>query len=440
MTFRSALVLAVLLTASSAMAQRVTFPNFTGPSAAGVRNQLVGAVCDTADCVAAAKTTTGGKPDWKKARKESVPFFVTGTISKKGKALVLEVAVLNKAGPPKARKTFPLEANGTLSAKNLQAVMDLLTGAFSGSRASEPTPPPDTTTKPPPRETPAITSSGGKGPTRPAEPPPSRTEPKPTPPPERGESTPAPTSGKRKPKFLVIDAGAEVLNRKLAYSQVATANLRQYDLSLFAQPALGVEFYPLALVRDDLLAGLGVEASVAFAPWLQSRLTSVTDVFPTSTLRIDGGLRWNIAPIPSFALAVTPYVGVRSQSFTVSPLADGRRIDGLPNISALGLRAGLGLEVPVVPGWVEVFGRFGIVPVFGGGEILSAAFFPNGSAFGLEANAGLGVHFGPVVSVRASFEWANYGFTFKTQPTDPYVAAGATDTYLGGRLGLRLAF
>lgn len=438
MTFRAALVLAALLTATSARAQRVTFPSFSGPSAASVRNQLIAAVCDTADCVAATRTTTSGKPDWKKAHRESVPFFVTGATAKKGKALVLEVAVLTQAGPPKVKRTFPLEANGTLSAKNLQGAMDLLTGAFSGERANEPLPTPNAA-RPAPRESPT-TAAGGKGSTRPVEPLDEGAEPAATVAPEREGPAPSASRPRRKPKFLVIDAGAELLNRKLAYAQVATANLRQYDLSLFAQPAVGVEVYPLALVRDDLLAGLGVEASVAFAPWLQSRLTSVTDVFPTSTMRIDGGLRWSIAPIPTFALVITPYVGVRSQSFTVSPLADGRRIDGLPNISVLGLRAGLGLEVPVVPGWLDLFGRFGIVPVFSGGELLSAAFFPSGSAFGLEANAGLGVRLGAVVSVRASFEWATYGFTFKTQPTDAYVAAGATDTYLGGRLGVRLAF
>src|SRR4051794_25158359 len=114
MTLRTALALAVL-TATSSAAQRVSFPSFTGPSAASVRNQIVGAVCDTTDCVAATKTTTSGKPDWKKAKKESVQFFVTGSVTKKGKGLNLDVFVYNKAGAPKARRSFPLEKGGTLS-------------------------------------------------------------------------------------------------------------------------------------------------------------------------------------------------------------------------------------------------------------------------------------------------------------------------------------
>lgn len=434
MTFRTALVL-VSLSASTAAAQRVSFPSFTGPSAASVRNQVVGAVCDTADCVAATKVTTSGKPDWKKAKKESVQFFVTGAVAKRGKALSLDLFVFNKAGAPKARKSFPLDKNGTLSPKNLQGVMDLLSTTFGKRAAPEPTPPMDEE-KPPAKE-PART-------TRPAEPPPVRAERKPEPPPEpeqRGEPEAPPDSkNQNKPPFLVLDVGAEILNRRLEYSQVATSNLRRYDLTLFGQLAIGAEFYPLALVRDDLLAGLGVEASIGFAPWLQSRLASIPEAFPTSTLRIDAGLRFSIAPIKTYALRIAPYVGVRSHSFTVGALPDGRRLDGLPNIALIGLRAGLAIEVPIIPRWLTLFGRFGVIPVFGSGEIISPAFFPNGSAFGLEGNAGLGVNLVSFLQIRAGFDFARYAFTFTTQPTDPYVATGATDTYIGGKASLRLTF
>ena len=193
-------------------------------------------------------------------------------------------------------------------------------------------------------------------------------------------------------------------------------------------------------MRDDLLAGLGVEFAIGFAPWLQSRLASVTEPFPTSTTRIDAGVRFNIAPVKTFALVISPYLGIRSQAFTVGALPDGRRIDGLPNEAYLGLRVGLGLEVPVVAGRLTLFGRFGIIPVFGAGEIISAAFFPNGSAFGLEANGGIGVKLVSFLELRASFEFTHYGMTFSTQPTDTYVAAGASDTWLGGNAALRFSF
>ncbi|MDP1823050.1 MAG: hypothetical protein Q8L48_07405 [Archangium sp.] len=441
MTFRFPALALVVLTATSAAAQRVSFPSFTGPSAATVRNQIVGTVCDTADCVAATKTTTGGKPDWKKAKKESVQFFVTGSVVKRGKALSLDLFVFNKAGAPRARKSLPMDRNGTLSPKNLQAAMDLLSGAF-GSKRAPPRPPDEV--KPPPDEVKPPPKENGKAPTRPPDPPPTRVEKeKKAPPPEaetRGEPEVAAPKAKRKPAFLVIEAGVEVFTRKLEYSQVATSNLRRYDLPIYGQLSVGAQFYPLALVRDDLLAGLGVEFNVALAPWLQSRLASITEPFPTSALRIDALLRFNIQPVKSFPLVITPYAGLRTQSFTVSPLADGRRIDGLPNIAFVGLRVGLGLEVPLIVGRLDLFGRFGILPVFSSGEIISPAFFPNGGAFGIEGNAGLGVRILPFLQVRGSFEFSRYGLTFTTQPTDPYVAAGAADTYLGGKVVVRLSF
>lgn len=429
MTFRSTLVL-VVLTASAAGAQRVSFPSFTGPGAATVRNQIVGTACDTADCVSAAKTTTNGKPDWKKAKKQSVQFFVTGSVAKRGKARSLDLFVFNKAGAPKAKRNFPLDRNGTLSGKNLRGAMDLMSGVFGKKKAPPPEPvkPPPDEEPPPPKE---------KTPTRPPDPPRAEKEKETPPEPEaRGE----PRKAKYKPIFLRVEAGVEVLNRSLEYSQVATSNLRRYDLPVYGQLFLGAEFYPLALVRDDLLAGLGIEFGLGLAPWLQSRLSAPPDPFPTSATRVDAAVRFSISPIPGFALNIAPYLGIRTQSFTVGALSDGRRIDGLPNIGFVGLRAGVALDVPLVPGWLNLFGRFGIVPIFGSGEIISPTFFPNGSAFGLDINAGLGVRVLPFLQVRASFEFASYGLTFNTQPTDPYVAAGATDAYRGGKVSLRLSF
>ncbi len=437
MSLRHAAVLAVLCSASTALAQRVTLTPFTGPSANATRNQLVGAVCDTADCVAAAKTTTKNKPDWKKAKKERVQFFVTGAVAKKGKNLSLDLQVLAKAGAPKARKSFPLEKNGTLAPKHLQGAMDLLVSAFGQADSEASTPPVEPTKPPPPGPKPSPTTPRQSDPPPPATPLAAREDPTVD---ARNDQPPAPPAKRGAAPFLVIDVGADVLNRRLGYSQVATANLRSYDLALFAQPALGVQFYPLALMRDDLLAGLGVELGVAFAPWLQSRLASTPEAFPTSTMRVDGGVRFRLVPSKSFPLAITPYVGVRTQSFTVGALADGRRLDGLPNIALVGLRAGVGLEVPVIGDRLVLFGRFGVIPVFGAGEILSSAFFPNGSAFGFEANGGVGVGLTSFLQVRASFEFASYGLSFSTQATDPYVAAGATDRYLGGNASLRFSF
>jgi len=227
MTFRLLAVLTVF--SSVAFAQRITIPNFAGPGAGTVRNQLVSAVCDSADCVAATKTTTGNKPDWKKARKESVLFFVNGTVIKKGKALSLELQVLNKAGAPKARKVFALDKSGTLAPKTLQSAMDMLTAAFAGGAGkNEPEPEPEVT---PPVKTPTSGGSTTKQPPPPSNPPPeTKRADRPVDPVEAdpaGVGTPPVRAKKYKHKFLVIDAGADVVVRTFAYQQVATPNLRR---------------------------------------------------------------------------------------------------------------------------------------------------------------------------------------------------------------------
>lgn len=426
-----ALLCVALVAAAPAFAQRIGIVTFTGPNAATVRNQLVTAVCDTADCVNSAKVTTGNKPDWKKAKKEAVQFFVTGAIAKKGKALALTLEVLAKPGAPKLKKAFPLGADG-LAAKTLQQAMEALKGAFGQAEApSEPA----ATTPAVKTEPKAVESRPAPAATT-APPPPPKSEPAPS-----EEPTPAPTSSKsRRIPFIAIELGADLLNRSFSYVQPVT-NLRRYGLTLFPMAAAKVEFYPLALSRQDVLGGLGLEASVGFAPWLRSRRESAMDeVYPTSTLRLDAGLSWRIMPVKTLNLSLIPLVGIRYHTFTVGPNAMGTRLDLLPNLAYLGLRAGLGFELGLAEDAFFLFGRFTVLPVFSSGEIISASFFPRGSNLGLDGQVGVGVRlFGPL-QIRAAFDFTRYGLTFRTEATDAFVAQGAVDQYLGGTVALRFAY
>ncbi|MCU0697268.1 MAG: hypothetical protein MUC96_12140 [Myxococcaceae bacterium] len=424
-----ALLCVALVAAAPALAQRIGVAPFTGPNAATVRNQLVTAICDTADCVNSAKVTTANKPDWKKAKKEAVQFFVTGAVAKKGKALSLTLEVSNKPGAPKLRKSFPLGADG-LAAKTLQQAIDALKGAFGGAAST--VEPEDTT--------PPVKAEPG-----PAEPRPaavtSPTTPPPAPPGPAAEATPAPApNGPRRIPFIAGELGIDLLNRSFSYVQPVT-NLRRYGLPLFPMASAKLEFYPLALSRQDVLGGLGLELSVGFAPWLRSRRESaMDDVYPTSTLRFDGGLAWRIMPSQSLNLAIIPLVGVRYHTFTVAPNAAGTRLDLLPNLAYVGLKAGLGFELGLVNDLLTLFGRFAVVPVFSSGEIISPAFFQRGSNLGLDGQFGVGVRLLGPVQLRAAFDFTRYGLTFQTEATDAFVAQGAVDQYLGGTVALRFAY
>lgn len=423
------------LAATPALAERISFADFSGPGAGAVRNQLVTAVCDTADCIAAAKTTTRGKPDWKKARKAAVSFIVTGAVVKKGKGKALDLQVLDKAGPAKARRTFTLEKSGTLSAKNLQAAIELMQGAFGGGEATPPVkPPPPEPRKPEPEPT-KPTPVASK-----PEPEPTKPEPTPEPEPEPAKPEKKKKKGAQGPMFLAVEVGASVLGRNLDYVQASTPNLRRYSIFPFPQIDARVEFYPLALVRDDVLSGLGVDLSVGLAPYLKSRRQSSAEAYPTSTMRIAGGFRFRWMPFDKYRAAFIPMLGVNVRSFSVGAASDGTTLDGLPNVSFVGLRAGLGLELPILTDLLTFFGRFCVVPVFSSGQLISSAYFPNGSTFGLDANAGLSLKVLSFLSIRVAFEFEQYASSFKTEATDTYVAAGSVDRYLGGSAAVRLEF
>jgi len=74
----------LLLLAPSALAQKLSVLNFTGPDAVVVRVQIAQGVCQNRTCVDPKKVSKGWKPDWAKAKKEKVGLIITGAIRKKG--------------------------------------------------------------------------------------------------------------------------------------------------------------------------------------------------------------------------------------------------------------------------------------------------------------------------------------------------------------------
>lgn len=445
------IIFGILVAAIDASAQRISLPDFSGRGAGAVHTQLVNQLCEGSDCVAATKVTVGGKPDMKKAKRELLQFFVTGTVSKakKGKGNQVEIAVVSvKSGGIKAKRIFPLDKNGTLTARNLDAAVELVRGAI-GTAGSGPQPaqePEAEAEAPEPSATPAPSqgrptsaeTSETSEPSEPAEPSTAEREP---------ETASTRAQGGRKssskPIIFAVELGSDIVNRKLSYANLTTGNLRQYDLPVYLMPTLKLEFYPLALGRTDLLSGLGLEAAFGIDPLLKSRRQTdeTTEVYPTTALKIDAGVRWRIVVSPAFPLTVIPSVGLRVQSFEVGPQAGTTtRLGGLPNISFVGLRAAVGLEVPVVSNLIFLFGRFGILPIFSSGEIISVTYFPSGSTFGFEAAVGAAVQLAKFLQIRASFEFTQYGMTFKTEEADPFIASGAADRYLGGNIAARLQF
>lgn len=434
-----ALILAGLI-ASPALASRIAVAPFTGPGANPIRNQLVDALCEEADCVPQGKVISRGKPDWKKAKRLKVAFVVTGKVKKRGRKVSVELAVLAGPGRTKHKKAYPV-VRGRLPGKAIAAVQR----AVGGGRAEPPPEEPPEETSPEPPEEPVAEASGSE-----SSDPPSRGSPDEPPRPvvtatPEAEKEPdsvlrdSPTLRiRRGSPFLIAEVGPDFFSRRFAYSEVQTANLRSYRADLVVAPRLQAEVYPLASSRG-LVSGLGVEAGYAFAVGLKSRRTD-GQAHPTSLSRLDLAAKLRVQPLDDLPLVLIPQLGYRSASFAVGAAPDGSLLDGLPGISYSSLVPGAAVELSLLEGTLLPFARFSYLSVLSSGEIISASYFPNGSASGIEGAVGVGYLATPNIEVRLTGELTRYSLTFHTSDGDKYIAAGAADQYVGAKLGLRYRY
>lgn len=425
------LALAVVLAVGQpAWAQKVCIGPATGPGAAAVQRQLAEALCDTADCVDAPQVTTAGQPDWKKAKANGVSAFLTAVGTKKGKAISVTVELITGSGAPRFEKRLPL-TRGMLTQRELAQVIDGVSAWVKPAAAEKASPPTsDRPTADPKKTRPQAVEDRAA--------PEEKAEPRRAPRPEPVEPDTAEPSEAAKEPWLAIDLAVALFNRVYDYSDATSRNLRRYELPFYPAPRLGVTVSPLAGQGTSALAGLGVEASADLQPWLKSRKRSDPAEYPTSATRFDGALRWKVALPVGVDVSLVPALGVRQQSFSVAAASDGSKLDGLPDLAFLGLRASLGVEASFLDRQLVTSLRGSALPVFSAGEVISAAWFPRGAVFGFEVSGGLGYRVTPAIQARLGVEFVRYALTFTTQPTDMFLASGATDQYLGANLGLRL--
>ncbi len=440
---KNAIWFAALLLSLPAAAQKISVAPFTGPNANNLRNQVLG-VCDAADCVGQAKVMNKGKPDWKKAKKEKVTWIVVGKVTAKGKKVSLELQALKGAGAPKWKKVYPVDGK-QLSPANATAAEAALMKAMGLKKKSDAPPdeepPPVVKKKDPPTEETKTDALVEEKPVK-------KKTPEVTPPPVKDdeETPPEPDPGtpmkRSKPPIVSLEVGVDLQVRVFSYTNLTTLNLRSYSAPVFS-PDIKGEFFPLALVMpDSIMSGLGVDFGFAFAVGLKSRRKDSDVAYPTSASRIDFALKFRIQPLDGSDASFSPYIGFRSASFAVGAGSDGSKLEGLPSVSYPSIKIGVMGELPFSDTGLLVYGRFAVMPTLGGGELLSATYFPKGSVLGIDGGLGLGYRIPPIpaLQVRLGFDFIRYGIGFTTNPTDTYVAEGAVDQYLGGNFAIRYTY
>jgi hypothetical protein len=251
-----------------------------------------------------------------------------------------------------------------------------------------------------------------------------------------GSATPAGTI--RPVRYGAVDLGVEMARRDLSYSGVTPSVASPLKVSApgIVSPAVRGEILPFAGVERRwyttalVFAGYSRSVGLATEEPAGARAAHGTAV---TRLEVGGGLR--VWPFESARLFLTPRLSYRTFSVKVSPRG---AIPGLADVDLAGPRAGVDLEAP--------FGsRYALLA--GGGftwwtrakELVgSGGFFSSGSAWDVDASAGLSVGIHGPFSIRALFDFTRT--SYRLSGASVYRATGATDTLIGGRVLARVTF
>lgn len=401
-----------------------------GDKGAVVSKQLAAELCSAYECVPRAKVFTGPKPNFARAKALGVRGILMGTVSKKGGARTVSLALFTRPSRPAITWKFPLNSKGRLTQGSLDRLMGDLQARYSqipprtdrGVAAPPPAPAPAPQPAPPASVPPPAF--------QPSEPPPS------APPPVEQAAEPAPSPAevsRREARqwLLAVELGYQGTRRDLSYEGTGSGanDLLAYRVSLVSSPRLHLELFPLASSTQGALAGLGLFGDYAFSVGLETQNGSGTKQ-PSSYSRIQAGATWRIYPSATSRLALVPAVSYQRMRFTV----DGG-IPGLPNMVLTGIKGSLGFELPVGGGFTVLAGG-GYVHWMSAKDLVED-FFRSGSAYALEAEAGVSLAFTKAISLRVLGEYSLTKYSLSDPSTSTYVATGARDEYISARAMLR---
>jgi hypothetical protein len=389
---------------------------------------------------------------------------VTGVVKREGRAWQLVVSVRDGASGRSRDKLKYSLRSPRIPPAILEALAKEVDEAFAHALAAAPAPTsrPKTETKtesiPPKTETKTETPPSRLEPeTRPVK---TETKPKPRiearvetrPEPAKPEPTPEP---KPEPKPAPPARVAQPLSRRPRWAPYLDAAVggsisgRNFDFDPASQPRfksgivgglhVDVTAYPLAFLwrsAGGVIAGLGLGITLDKPFWVDSTpKADPTQQFPTSELRVEGGLRWRFVlykkiPRPELTLLV----GGGRHSFAVDKNSDGTDV-GPPDVAYTYATVGLALRLWFTE-WGSLWGAFNYHAVTDAGSVGAADEFGKPSTFGLRAQGGLDffVWRGLKVGVLGYYERFQLGFSNGAEPAPAKLATSAVDQYFGGIL------
>jgi hypothetical protein len=223
--------------------------------------------------------------------------------------------------------------------------------------------------------------------------------------------------------------------RRFQYHQPLSSNLGTYSTP--GMPLVGVEaeLYPLSRLHTPVVRGIGLFGDFGRSLYGASLIAGAgATTIAASWMYFDGGLRYRLLVSGARGAALVGVsVGAGRSDFAFS--GAGTVATELPSTRYVYVRPALDLALPV---WRLVcFGQFGYRALVSAGDFDQR--FPRDSVGAIDAAAGLTMLLGKGFSVSASANYTRFFFAFHSQPGDTYVAGGALDEYLTGRLAVAYA-
>jgi hypothetical protein len=275
-------------------------------------------------------------------------------------------------------------------------------------------------------------------------------EPEPEPEPESDADTdtdsPATKRRRAKPYLFDITASLRGFQRHFSYIDDKYNELPNYDLGGAPAIVLDAAFYPFKNKTGSLSAGFNghLDYAVGLGTTYKVPTGAQEGTHSTTAFGYALGVRGNYAFGATMANIVSAGAEFGAQSFTVDhpPPVPGNA--NIPSVEYKFIRPNLMGRFPVMDRLAAI-GSLGYLMVSSAGEIVSPEYFrgATSSASGLDIGIGAAYEIrmsgkGPLkfLELRPMLTFRRYTFKFNPDEADPYVAAGATDDYLGLNLGI----
>jgi len=258
--------------------------------------------------------------------------------------------------------------------------------------------------------------------------------------------SPAQKARRPKPYFLDVTAGLAVFSRHFSYADDIYNELPNYDLG--AAPAVSLEaaVIPFKNKSGSLSAGFVGRFEYAFgiATTYKVPTGDQEGSHSTTALAYSLGVRGNYAFGKTMANIVSAGFEFGGQSFVIDhpPPVPGNA--NIPSVEYKFVRPNLMGRFAIIDRLAAV-GTFGYLMVSSAGEIVSPEYFRGASSSASGLDIGIGAAYeirmnphGTVkfLELRPMLTFRQYTFKFNPDATDPYIASGATDQYIGINLGV----